>query len=148
MSAINKVLLEECSEAAHNEWLAEKRRRGVTTWPNERGFEQMVPYAECPEDVKEFDRIVIGAIMGILNRAGLTSRLYHLYVDLKRWTDDGHPEPWGATISAIVRSTSPEAAATLIADDFRAIPHEYWIIESLEPDGPETLITSSEYGNA
>lgn len=56
-------LLEECAEAAHNAWLAEKRRRGVTTWPNERGFEQMVPYSECPEDVKEFDRVVVDAIL-------------------------------------------------------------------------------------
>lgn len=67
------ALLEQCSEAAHNEWLAEKRRRGVTTWPNERGFEQMVPYADCPEDVKEFDRIVVGAIMRVLHAAALST---------------------------------------------------------------------------
>lgn len=66
-------LLEECAEAAHNKWLAEKRRRGVTTWPNERGFEQMVPYDQCPEDVKEFDRVVVGAIMGVLVKKGLAT---------------------------------------------------------------------------
>lgn len=55
-------LTEALSEAAHNAWLAEKKSRGVTSWPNERGFEQMVPYDECPEDVKEFDRVVLRAV--------------------------------------------------------------------------------------
>lgn len=54
--------IERMAEAAHNAWLAEKQARGVTTWPNERGFEQMVPYADCPDDIKEFDRIVVAAI--------------------------------------------------------------------------------------
>lgn len=59
--------LEDIAAAAHDAWLAEKRARGVTSWPNERGFEQMVPYADCPEDVKEFDRIVVRAILRKLN---------------------------------------------------------------------------------
>lgn len=77
--AIAASLLEQCSEAAHNEWLAEKKRRGVSTWPNERGFEQMVPYADCPEDVKEFDRIVVGAIMRVLKAKGLAQ------LEASRW---------------------------------------------------------------
>lgn len=59
--------IERMAEVAHNEWLAEKRRRGVTTWPNERGVEQMVPYDDLGEDVKEFDRIVVRAIAGVLD---------------------------------------------------------------------------------
>jgi hypothetical protein len=55
-------LLEQCAEAAHNAWMAEKMRRGVTTWPNELGDEQLRPYDELAESVKEFDRIVIGGI--------------------------------------------------------------------------------------
>lgn len=55
--------VEQLAEAAHEAWMAEKRRRGVTSWPNEHGFEQMVPYAELSEDVKEFDRIVVRAIV-------------------------------------------------------------------------------------
>lgn len=54
--------IESLCEAAHNAWMEEKKARGVTTWPNERGFEQLVPYDQCPEDVKEFDRVVIRAI--------------------------------------------------------------------------------------
>ncbi len=55
-------ITESLSEAAHDAWFEEKKRRGVTSWPNERGFEQMVSYSECPEDVKEFDRVVIRAV--------------------------------------------------------------------------------------
>lgn len=58
----SRDVIEEMAEAAHNAWFAEKKARGVTTWPNEHGFEQMVPYDECPEDVKEFDRVVVRAI--------------------------------------------------------------------------------------
>jgi hypothetical protein len=60
--------IEEMAKAAHDAWLAEKRRRGVVSWPNERGFEQMVPYSECPEDVKDFDRVVVSAIVKVLHR--------------------------------------------------------------------------------
>jgi hypothetical protein len=58
---------EAMAEAAHDAWLAEKRRRGVTSWPNEHGVEQMVPYAELDEDVREFDRVVVRAIAEVLD---------------------------------------------------------------------------------
>lgn len=64
-------LLESCAEAAHNAWMAEKQRRGVTTWPNELGDEQLVPYSHLAESVKEFDRIVVGGIMDVLEDRGL-----------------------------------------------------------------------------
>lgn len=66
------ALLEQCAEAAHNAWMREKMRRGVTAWPNELGDEQLVPYNELADSVKEFDRIVVGGIMDILEQHGLT----------------------------------------------------------------------------
>lgn len=59
-------VLEICAEAAHNEWMREKIRRGVSSWPNERGFEQLVLYKYLDEDVKDFDRIVVKAIIEVL----------------------------------------------------------------------------------
>ena len=59
-------VVERMAEVAHNEWLAEKRRRGVTSWPNEHGVEQMLPYSELGEDVREFDRVVVRAIATVL----------------------------------------------------------------------------------
>lgn len=67
-------LRDRFAEAAHNEWLREKRRRGVTTWPNEHGVEQMVPWDELGEDVREFDRIVVGAIVGVMVEEGMLPR--------------------------------------------------------------------------
>lgn len=67
------ALLEACAEAAHNAWMVEKKRRGITTWPNELGDEQLVPYDQLAESVKDFDRIVVGGIMNILKLHGLTT---------------------------------------------------------------------------
>lgn len=58
------------AKAAHEAWLAEKVRRlremtpeGPISWPNEHGVEQLVTWDELGEDVREFDRIVVQAIM-------------------------------------------------------------------------------------
>lgn len=74
-----KALLERCAEAAHNEWMAEKQRRGVTTWPNEDGIEQMVPYHELSEEIKDFDRIVVGAIIRVLENHNLTRAIFNAW---------------------------------------------------------------------
>jgi hypothetical protein len=63
--------LEIAAEAAHDEWMDEKVRRGVATWPNEEGIEQLVPYVELTEPIKDFDRIVVGAIIRRLEGAGI-----------------------------------------------------------------------------
>lgn len=65
-AALEVVKLEECSKAAHEAWMAEKARRGVTTWPNEHGVEQMVHWDQLGEDVREFDRVVVGAILQVM----------------------------------------------------------------------------------
>lgn len=67
MPTLNE-LSEQFAEAAHEAWFAEKQRRGVTSWPNEHGVEQMVPWAELGEDVRDFDRVVVGAIVGVMLR--------------------------------------------------------------------------------
>lgn len=61
-------MLDVYSEAAHQAWLAEKIKRlealGVPiTWPSEDGTEQLVDWADLGESVREFDRIVVRAII-------------------------------------------------------------------------------------
>jgi hypothetical protein len=61
--------------AAHDAWYAEKARRLAAaglpaSWPSETGEEQLVPWANLSESVREFDRIVISAAL----RADLPSR--------------------------------------------------------------------------
>jgi hypothetical protein len=63
-------MIEALAEAAHDAWMAEKLRRGVTSWPNEAGIEQLVPYAVLDDSIREFDRVVVRAIMA---RAEITS---------------------------------------------------------------------------
>lgn len=67
--------VEALAAAAHDAWMAEKRRRGVSSWPNERGVEQLVPYADLDESIREFDRIVVRAILGALDDFGIRSPL-------------------------------------------------------------------------
>lgn len=64
-------LREQFAEAAHEAWYAEKARRGVTSWPNEHGVEQMVHWDDLGEDVREFDRVVVQAIVDVLIREGI-----------------------------------------------------------------------------
>lgn len=88
-SFISSDNLEACAEAAHEAWLAEKRRRGVTSWPNERGFEQMVSYADCSDDIKEFDRVVVKAIIARLRApSGKDAMEVALHPDTARLVDD------------------------------------------------------------
>lgn len=83
-------VIEACAEAAHEAWLREKRLRlqnlrpavrvEALSWPSETGEEQLVPWAELSEGVRDFDRIVVRAIMGLIEEAagaGLTLREFH-----------------------------------------------------------------------
>jgi hypothetical protein len=67
--------LDRYAAAAHDAWYVEKVKRlaarQVTwammeqplTWPSETGEEQLVPWSELSEPVREFDRIVVLAIL-------------------------------------------------------------------------------------
>jgi hypothetical protein len=63
--------IEACSRAAHEAWMAEKASRGVKTWPNEHGVEQMVHWDQLAEDVREFDRVVVRAVLKAMRDKGL-----------------------------------------------------------------------------
>lgn len=62
--------LDRLAEAAHDAWYAEKSRRlaelGRSTWPSETGEEQLVPWSQLSEPVREFDRIVVRAILAVV----------------------------------------------------------------------------------
>lgn len=63
--------IEDLAEKAHNAWFVEKYSRGVRVWPNERGVEQMVPYEELGENVREFDRVVVRSVLRAIDDKGL-----------------------------------------------------------------------------
>lgn len=70
--------IEAFAEAAHEAWLVEKMRRlrAITddrplTWPSETGEEQLISWRDLSESVRDFDRIVVGAIYDVMSREGL-----------------------------------------------------------------------------
>jgi len=73
-------LIDRFAEAAHEAWFAEKSRRGVTSWPNENGVEQMVHWDQLGEDVRDFDRVVVGAIWDVMVEEGA--------IEAERWYGD------------------------------------------------------------
>lgn len=69
-------IVDACAEAAHEAWLAEKLRRiddlGLPrTWLAENGDEQLVGWDELAEPIRDFDRIVVGAIVDVMEERGL-----------------------------------------------------------------------------
>lgn len=72
-------IVEACAEAAHEAWLHEKIARlqalphqpGALSWPSETGEEQLVTWIVLSESVREFDRIVVGAIVDVMIERGV-----------------------------------------------------------------------------
>lgn len=60
MKQLTEKQIERICEAVHDGWQAEKRRQGVTDHPN------MVPYADLPESVKEYDRVTVRRVLDAL----------------------------------------------------------------------------------
>lgn len=68
-------LVEEISAAVHEEWMKNKRLKGVTSRPSETGEELMVPYDQLSEAAKDLDRGSVRAVLTALFASG------HLHLD-------------------------------------------------------------------
>lgn len=66
-----EAIVELCAEAVHDKWVETKRSQGITSRPSESGVEQMVPYAELPEPLKDLDRGSVTAVVDVLVSRGL-----------------------------------------------------------------------------
>lgn len=71
--------MDALARSAHEAWLYEKRRRldelGLPrTWIAENGEEQLVSWDELSESVREFDRIVVRAMLVVLDDRDLLAR--------------------------------------------------------------------------
>lgn len=67
--------VEAMADVSHAHWVAERRRAGWISGP-ERDIERkitpyLIPYADLTEDVKEWDRQAVRAILEVLATAGL-----------------------------------------------------------------------------
>jgi polyhydroxyalkanoate synthesis regulator phasin len=59
-------LVERTAEAAHNAWMTAVRANGVTSRLSPWGEECMVPFSGLSERAREFDRVIMRAILGVL----------------------------------------------------------------------------------
>lgn len=63
-------LVEKMAESAHNSWWETYKRLGYTSRKAAWGEEFMVPYDDLSEQGKEFDRMIMRAILGRFDQEG------------------------------------------------------------------------------
>jgi hypothetical protein len=56
-------LIEAVAADVHAAWIEAKKAQGITSRPSSDGIEQMVPYAELPDHLKELDRATVRAVL-------------------------------------------------------------------------------------
>ena len=54
--------IEETASLIHAAWVESKLAQGVTSRLSSDGIEQMVPYAQLPDHLKELDRATVRAV--------------------------------------------------------------------------------------
>lgn len=63
--------VEQVAEKVHEAWLQTKLDQGVTSRPSSDGIEQMVPYDQLPDHLKELDRATVRAVFKAIDELGL-----------------------------------------------------------------------------
>lgn len=58
---IDEKMFEKICEAVHNAWWEEKKKRGIANRPD------MIPYCDLSEEVKEYDRVTVRAVLRVLD---------------------------------------------------------------------------------
>lgn len=86
---MDATLIEALSEKVHDAWMTEKLKQGFADHPLAPfvdGYEEpfcarcslgkfkhhtdMLPYADLPEHIKEYDRVTVRAVLGAIDEAG------------------------------------------------------------------------------
>lgn len=60
--------IETVSAEVHQAWIEAKLAQGIISRPAADGTEQMVPYADLPDSLKELDRATVRAVYAAINR--------------------------------------------------------------------------------
>jgi hypothetical protein len=81
----DSALVEQLSDKVHQAWAAKKQRRGFADHPKfnsdicnqthcekppEKHHTDMLPYADLAENVKEYDRATVRAVLDAIHQAG------------------------------------------------------------------------------
>jgi hypothetical protein len=62
--------IESVAAEVHQAWIETKLAQGITSRPAADGTEQMVPYADLPDTLKELDRATVRAVYAAIQRCG------------------------------------------------------------------------------
>jgi len=65
-----KYDVEAISAKVHEQWMASKRSKGVTSRKSESGEELMVPYEQLSEAAKDLDRGSVKAVLDAIEAIG------------------------------------------------------------------------------
>jgi hypothetical protein len=61
--------IETVAAIVHRAWIETKQQHGITSRKSIEGIEQMVPYGDLPEHLKELDRSTVRAVYAAIERA-------------------------------------------------------------------------------
>ena len=65
--------IETVAAEVHQAWIDTKLAQGITSRPAATGEEQMVPYAQLSEPLKELDRSTVRAVFAAIERCEATA---------------------------------------------------------------------------
>jgi len=64
-------IIEKLAERAHSSWMESNEKNGITSRISSlTGEEQMVPYSELSEQVKEYDRAMVRGVLKDIDYLG------------------------------------------------------------------------------
>lgn len=66
-----EAIVQAMARSAHRAWMAAQKREGVTSRRAEWGEEFMVSFAKLSERGREFDRVIMRAILRAFDKQGL-----------------------------------------------------------------------------
>lgn len=76
---LNLPNIETVSAEVHQAWVETKLAQGITSRPAADGTEQMVPYADLPDALKDLDRATVRAVYAAIQRCAVDDKQFHEY---------------------------------------------------------------------
>ena len=67
-AAKRQAIIEAAAERTHEAWMAEKLRLNpdLKSWPDARGIEQLAHWDDLDEQIRNFDRVVVAAVLDVV----------------------------------------------------------------------------------
>ena len=105
------ALVEAMAEPAHEAWMLAQRREGVTSRKAEWGEEFMVPFAALSERGREFDRVIMRAILAAFDGLGIAVLPHDLAQRILAALDEHADDECGfGSLASELRARMPPAA--------------------------------------